>query len=58
MVAPGEAEAEAEAEVFPEHFLMLLRHAGGGAAAIKTSRACFGKDIFDTNILLLFYKIK
>ena len=30
----------------------------GGAAAFKTSRVCFGKDIFGSNILLLFYKIK
>ena len=48
----------APAAVFSEHFLMLLRHAGGGAAANKTNRVCFGENIFDTNILLLFYKIK
>ena len=30
----------------------------GGAAAFQTNRECFGKDIFDSNILLLFYKIK
>ena len=39
-------------------FLMLLRHGGGGAAAFQTNRGCFGKEIFDSNILLLFYKIK
>ena len=43
----------APAAVFSEHFLMLLRHAGGGATAIKTNRVCFGENIFDTNILLL-----
>ena len=42
----GRGRGRGRGRVFPEHFLMLLRHTGGGAAAIKTSRACFGKDIF------------
>ena len=37
---------------------MLLRHGGGGAAAFQTNRECFGKKIFDSNILLSFNKIK
>ena len=32
--------------------------AGGGAAAFQTNRVCFRKDIFDSNVLLLLYKIK
>ena len=45
-------------QVFFKAFLMLLRHGGGGAAGFQTNRECFVKDIFDSNILLLFYKIK
>ena len=44
--------------VFFQAFLKVGRQGGGGAAATSKPTECFGKEIFDSNMLLLFCKIK